>query len=99
MISVTHGEELEITITTDIIDKRNSIELLDLINREAKYQKKNIRLDLGRVRIIDSSGIAMLIGFYQRHTNVHRTITISSVSDEVRRIFGMLNIEHFLNVV
>jgi anti-anti-sigma factor len=99
MISVTHGEDLKITVTTDIIDKRNYIELLDLFNREVKHQKKNIRLDLGRVRSIDSSGIAMLIGFYQRHTNIHRTITISNISEEARRIFSMLNIERFMNVV
>lgn len=57
------------------------------------------RVDLSRIRFLDSSGLRVLIEAHQRCLDAGSTLTIVAPSEPVRRLFEISEVDDYLIVV
>lgn len=74
------------------IDFSNSPKVRDWLRAFCLGHTGGVILDLAAVGYIDSSGLAVLIEIRKQLKTENRTIRISAVSDQVRKLFSLTQI-------
>lgn len=101
MISVKiNNNELLITILEETINISNAEKLLeDLKKATSSNSSKDIVIDLMKVRLLDSSAIAMLVKFVQSLTGARKKLSLINAAPSVKDPIKVLNLSKFLNLV
>jgi anti-sigma B factor antagonist len=71
-------------------------ELTDLIN--AAGQGTELRLDLGEVTVLDSSGLSTLVGAHRQAVAKEARLTLTGLPDHVARILHITGLNYLLNL-
>jgi len=74
------------------IDFTNSLAVRDWLRKFCKGYTDSVILDLAAVDYIDSSGLAILIEIRKQLKKEKRTIYISAVSDQGRKLFSLTQV-------
>jgi anti-anti-sigma factor len=99
MISVKTDKEFVISILDEIINNDNADRILkDLRKAAAANPAKNIIVDLAKVKLLESSGIAILVSFEQFTAGSKRKITLKNIAPTIRNTIDVLNLSKFFNL-
>jgi anti-sigma B factor antagonist len=79
-------------------DIYNSAELSALIKILIKGGVNKILLNLEKLAYIDSSGIGMLIKTTKTLRNNKGDLVLLNVSDDIKKIFGLVKLERLINM-
>ncbi|MFH0977611.1 MAG: STAS domain-containing protein [Spirochaetota bacterium] len=98
MITANIDKTLNIAINAESMDINNA----DIIMKEMKKEalsnaSKDIVVDLGNVRFVDSSAIAILVKFVQSLVGSRRKISFVNASESVLYSVNVLKLTKFLN--
>ncbi|MBO8168249.1 MAG: anti-sigma factor antagonist [Thermoanaerobacteraceae bacterium] len=63
-----------------------------------RYPESNLLLDLSGVNFIDSSGLGVILGRYKKLAKENRSIAISGVQPQVRKILELSGIMKIIEV-
>src|SRR5690349_10174081 len=71
------------------IDLATVVSVRDTVERLMAVGNARLRFDVGGVEFIDSRGLALFIGAYQRARRAGGEFQVVGASDAVRRAFGL----------
>jgi anti-sigma B factor antagonist len=85
------GELLTIELSGEI-DLQESPKLRRLLRGKAGLKTPAIVLDFGRVKYIDSSGVATLLEYYKNASCYSGRLALAGLNDRVRSIFDLVRL-------
>ena len=86
------GEVTTLSIRGEL-DALSAAALRPLIDQVVAEQRREIRVDLSELRLVDSSGIGALVSLYKRVRAVGGQVLFSGVTAQPRVIFKLLRLD------
>ena len=87
------------TICVAIEGELDAVTVSDLrvaVERILSGEKRDVCVDLSRLRMIDSSGVGAIVSFYKRLRALGRRVTIEGARDQPLAIFRLLRLDRVL---
>lgn len=80
---------------------RGEIRVNNILELKKEFQnlvveKHNLALDMKDVRLVDSSGISLLVNMYKRLSGQSRRFCIYNIPDQVHKIFTEINLDQYI---
>lgn len=98
MVTISENSVLELTITEPVFGINNASAILAQMNTAAHASSKNIEINLIHVAIIDSTAIATLVQFMRGIAGSRRTMILTNMDPELRKVFELLNLARFFTI-
>ncbi len=91
------GDEtvLEIEGTLDAV---TAPELRGVVDQLVNEQRKTVTLDLANLRLIDSSGVGVIVSLFKRIRAIGGQVRIVGLRDQPRAIFRLLRLDRVFPV-
>jgi len=75
-----------ITLSGNVMGGDESVEFLDAIKKFIESGKKNIVINLGEVKFLNSSGLGMLISAHTTVTKAEGKLKLSNIGDKIENL-------------
>jgi anti-sigma B factor antagonist len=75
------------------LDAVTAPELRPVVDELVKLQVLRVTLDLSSLRLIDSSGVGVIVSLFKRLREVGGQVTIVGIKDQPRAIFRLLRLD------
>lgn len=85
-------------IEEEMLNSQNSEELKIVLNELFVKGVRNIQMDLSRVKITNSSGLGKILFFYKKLKENNGTLSIKSISEELKETFRLLRLDKLFNL-
>lgn len=89
---VDKGNEVILTIE-GVLDALTAPEIRPTIDALVQEKKGAIRVDLSSLRLIDSSGVGVIVSLYKRCTAFGGTVKVEGLKNQPLAIFKLLRLE------
>jgi anti-sigma B factor antagonist len=86
------GDETTLRIWA-VLDAVTAPEIRPTIDAIVAEQRKSITVDLSSLRLIDSSGVGVVVSLYKRCKEYGGTVRITGVKDQPLTIFRLLRLD------
>ncbi len=93
----TLGDERSVTVVGEV-DVSNANELRSALDEALASNATAIRVDLGQVPYIDSTGIGVLVGAARRAEEANATLVVCNPQRNVARVLSLLGVGEELGV-
>lgn len=80
------------------LDAHNSQELKTAILQEFDADKKNLIVDLGEVRFIDSSGLGVLVSGFKNASARNGVLLLSTMQSQVKSMFELTRLHRVFDI-
>lgn len=91
--SVKHEEGRTILAIEGELDALTASDLRPVVDKLVEERRSQIVLDLGALRLIDSSGVAALVGLLKRVRAQGGTVSVENLKDQPLAIFRLLRLD------
>ncbi len=86
--------ETETTVTIEgTLDAVSAPELRPLVDEIVSDQRMSVTLDLSALRLIDSSGVGVIVALFKRVRAYQGQVRITGLRDQPRAIFRLLRLD------
>jgi anti-sigma B factor antagonist len=83
----------------EIIDKSQTVELTEQINKMISSGKKNIVLELSGLRYMNSSGLNVLVGILTKARNAGGEVLVCNISAKVRELLVVTKLDTIFHIL
>ena len=92
VVTMVEDRVLDVALRGDI-DADSAEGVRDEVRGEiTRRRPEAVRIDLGAVALLDSSGVAMLVNVFRAATNIHATCLIRNPSAKVYRVLSLVGV-------
>lgn len=91
------GEETELKIE-GTLDAVTAPELRTVVDQVVSEQRKHVTLELSGLRLIDSSGVGVIVSLFKRVRANGGQVNIVGLRDQPRAIFRLLRLDRVFSV-
>jgi anti-sigma B factor antagonist len=92
------GDETKLRIE-GVLDAQTSPDLRPQIDRLVDEKRMSITIDLAALRLIDSSGVGVLVSLFKRAKSYGGTVRIQGIKDQPLTIFKLLKLDRVFALV
>ena len=98
MINVRQMGKFTVLSPAEDVDVINFEDLDDAFSEQIALKKTNFILDFGTIRMIDSSGIAVIIKYLRLLLGSQGEIRLAGVNGNLRTIFSTINLSKYFKI-
>ncbi|MCP4106763.1 MAG: STAS domain-containing protein [Desulfobacteraceae bacterium] len=101
MITTTEkiGDKMVIKILKDIDNLKSGEEFKSALMELYKKGEKEIVIDFGETRVINSHGIGKILMFYRRFNEIGGTIYVTPLKGSIKDVFEALMLDKLIKVI
>ena len=91
-------DSIILKIEENRIDTQNAEEFGKILNELDLKGYKTVEIDLSEVKSTNTSGIAKLLFFNKKLSKEGKTLKISAISEELKKVFKLLRIDKVFDI-